>query len=463
MMKANRIIIFIGGILLYSSCMVGPKYNQPDISTSTKFSETFTTTIPSDTTNPYEWFKLFDDSTLVDLIKVALDSNYDVRIAAKRIDESRALYGMAKADLYPSFNYNGGYLHFNPTENAPVPIGTTYDYFRANVGMSWEIDFWGKIRHSKNQAYYQILASEDSRKAIQLSIVTDVATMYFNLVDLDNKIAITQRTVDSRQKMFDIINNRYSYGDVPEIDKLQSEQQLEDVKAIVYQLERQIKSTERALCLLLAQTPRPIARGKTIVDQTVSPYIPEGIPSDLLSQRPDIRASEKQLQAQYEKIGMAVAMRYPSFQITGLFGFVSSDVTEIISTGSITNYISTSLTGPLFNFGKNKRRVESEKMKMEQLALTYQQNYIQALVEVENELTNVRTMKEELQHRKNQVDAATKVLELSKARYTSGYTDFIEVLNSEQTLFTAELSYSTLMKEYLKAYVNLYKAFGGGW
>ena len=462
-MKANHIIFFIGGILLYSSCMVGPKYSQPDISTSTKYSETFTTTVPSDTTNPYEWFKLFNDSTLVDLIKVALDSNYDARIATKRIEESRALYGMAKADLYPGFDYSAGYLHYNPSDNAPVPIGTTYDYFRTNVGMSWEIDLWGKIRHSKNQAYYQILASEESRKSIQLSVISDVATMYFNLIDLDNKIAITQHTVESRQKMFDIINNRFTYGDAAEIDKLQSEQQLEDAKAIIYQLERQMKATERALCVLLGQTPKTILRGITIQDQTVNPYIPEGLPSDLLSKRPDIRASEKQLQAQYEKIGVAVAMRYPSFQITGLFGFVSSDVTETIATGSITNYISTTLTGPLFNFGKNKRRVESEKKKMEQLALQYQKSYIQALVEVENELTNVRTMKDEMQHRKNQVEAARKVLELSKARYNSGYTDFIEVLNSEQTLFTAELSYSTLMKDYLKSYVNLYKAFGGGW
>ncbi|WP_018344784.1 TolC family protein [Cytophaga aurantiaca] len=462
-MKTNQIIIFISGLLLCASCMVGPKYKQPDINTSTKFSETFATTIPSDTAHPYEWFKLFNDSSLVDLIKVALDSNYDVRIATKRIEESRALYGMAKADLYPAFTYGAGYLHYNPSNNGAVPIGKTYDNFSANVGMSWELDFWGKIRHSKKQAYYQVLASEDSRKAIQLSIVSDVATMYFNLVDLDNKIAITKRTVDSRQKMFDIINDRFNYGDVAEIDKLQSEQQLEDVKAIVYQLERQVKNTERALCVLLAQTPRPIVRGKEIVDQVVNPYIPEGLPSELLSQRPDIRMSEKQLQAQYEKIGIAVAMRYPSFQITGLFGFMSSDASEIVSTGSITNYISTSLMGPLFNFGKNKRRVESEKMKMEQLALQYQKNYIQALVEVENELTNTRTMKEEMAHRKLQVEAARKVLELSKARYTSGYTDFIEVLNSEQTLFTAEISYSTLMKDYLKSYVNLYKAFGGGW
>lgn len=462
-MKTNHILIFIAGLLLSTSCMVGPKYNKPNIDTTAKFNETFTTTIPSDTTQPYEWFKLFNDSTLVDLIKVALDSNYDVRVATKRIEESRALYGMAKADLYPAFDYNGGYLHFNPSDNAAAPIGHTYDYFRANVGMSWELDFWGKIRHSKRESYYKLLASEDSRKTIQLSIVSDVANMYFNLVDLDNKIEITQRTVDSRQKMFDIINNRYTFGDVAEIDKLQSEQQLEDVKAIVFQLERQVKSTERALCVLLAQTPRPIVRGKKIIDQVVNPYIPEGLPSELLSQRPDIRMSEKQLQAQYEKIGIAVAMRYPSFQITGLFGFMSSDAAEIVSTGSITNYISTTLTGPLFNFRKNKRRVESEKMKMEQLALQYQQKYIQALVEVENELTNTRTMKEEMVHRKLQVEAARRVLELSKARYTSGYTDFIEVLNSEQTLFTAEISYSNLMKEYLKSYVNLYKAFGGGW
>lgn len=462
-MKTNHILIFIGGLLLYTSCMVGPKYNKPDINTSAKFSETFATTVPSDTAHPYEWFKLFNDSSLVDLIKVALDSNYDVRIATKRIEESRALYGMAKADLYPALTYNVGYLHYDPSNTAAVPIGKTYDNFHANVGMSWELDFWGKIRHSKNQAYYQILASEDSRKSIQLSIISDVATMYFNLVDLDNKIAITQRTVDSRQKMFDIINDRFNYGDVAEIDKLQSEQQLEDVKSIVYQLERQVKSTERALCVLLAQTPKAIVRGKRIVDQVVNPYIPEGLPSELLSQRPDIRMSEKQLQAQYEKIGIAVAMRYPSFQITGLLGFLSSDASEIISSGSITNYISTTLMGPLFNFGKNKRRVESEKMKMEQLALQYQKKYIQALVEVENELTNTRTMKEELVHRKLQVEAARRVLELSKARYTSGYTDFIEVLNSEQTLFTAEISYSTLMKEYLKSYVNLYKAFGGGW
>jgi outer membrane protein, multidrug efflux system len=463
-MKTTCICFYIGLILVVSSCMVGPKYNQPSISTSTKYSETFSTTIASDTSNPFEWFELFNDSSLVDLIKVALDSNYDVRIATKRIEESRALYGMAKADLLPAFGYKLGARSFNPSGNGDDPGNTSpIDLYNTNISFSWEIDFWGKIRHSKRQALNEMLAQEESRKSIQLSIISDVANMYFSLVDLDNKIAITNRTVESRQKLFDIINNRFQYGDVAEIDKLQAEQQLEDVKSIQYQLERQVKNTERALAALLAQTPHTIKRGKQISDQIVTPYIPEGLPSDLLSQRPDIRMFEKQLEAQYHKIGIATALRYPSFQLTGLLGFSSSSLTDVISTGSITNYISATLMGPLFNFGKNSRRVDAEKMKMQQLALNYQKSYITALVEVENELTNVRTMKEEMTHRNAQVLAARRVLELSKARYNSGYTDFLEVQNSEQILYSAELNYSSLMKSYLQSYVNLYKSFGGGW
>jgi multidrug efflux system outer membrane protein len=214
---------------------------------------------------------------------------------------------------------------------------------------------------------------------------------------------------------------------------------------------------------LLGKAPSQVKRGKALLDQSVKVMVPSGLPADLLNNRPDLRSAKNQLKSQNSKIGMAVAMRFPSIQLTGMLGLASADVTSLVSSNSVTSSIAGMITGPLFNFGKNKRRVQIEKAKFQQLAVQYEKIFLTALNEVDNSLISIDTYKEEEKHRKAQVEAARKALMLSKSRYDNGYTSYLEVLIAEQNTLSAEFDYSTTQKEILNAYLLAYKSFGGGW
>jgi multidrug efflux system outer membrane protein len=461
----NKLYIFILIVFVFlSACMVGPKYKRPEVDKPIAYQELLdSATIINDSINDVSWFSLFNDSTLVLLIKEGLDSNLDIQRTAKRIEEARSVYGFTKADLFPSFSYKGSVSALNLSNQSTLPIDGTIDRYSLQGNMSWEIDLWGKLRHSKNAAYMDMFSYMEYERGLKLSLISEIANAYFTLLDLDNRMRITDSTIKSRTEYFKIISSRFEYGDIAEIDKFQSEQQLEIAFATQQQIIRSLKQTERALCLLLGKKPLSIQRGNVLVDQTVVPVIPDSLPSSLLSQRPDLRVAECQLKSQNERIGVAVAMRYPSLQITGMLGLVSGDVSTLLTADAFTNSISANLLGPIFSFGKNKRRVQIEKHKYEQLALSYEQSFIKALIDVNNSLTAVSTYKKELEHRTKQLEAARKVLELSKARYNSGITSYLEVLISEQNMFGAELEASSLRRAYLNSYVDVYKSFGGGW
>jgi multidrug efflux system outer membrane protein len=450
-MKKILSILFIVSVL--SSCLVGPKYERPGVKSPENWLEQSNFVDKADTIANLKWFEIFNDSTLTELISVALKNNYNLANAALRIEQARASYGMAKADLWPSFGYSGSGEWNDPAS----------DGFSAVASASWEIDFWGKLRHAKRAAYAQILASEEGMKTVTTTLISDVASQYFYMRDLDNRLTIAERTVASRTEYFNLVNERFKAGNVAELDMLQAEQQLSLAKATMSSLKRQLSYTERGLNILLGQNPQPIVRGLKNTEYQNIPLIPEGLPSTLLEQRPDVKQAEFLLQSETERIGVAQAQRFPNLSLTGFLGFASPSLSTLISDASFATNATASILGPVFSFGKNKRRVDMQRKSAEIAANNYVNTYISALGEVESALVSVQTYSDEYEARSRQAAASSKALMLSQERYRNGYTDYLEVLVAEGAMFDSELQASAIKAQQLTSYINLYRSLGGGW
>jgi len=460
MKKLVFIQIFI--VLLLSSCLVGKRYARPEMKAPEKFINGDTAFIANDSVSAFasrdtslnlQWFELFSDTVLNSLITQALDSNTNLRIAVQRVEQSRSVYKNANASLYPSFGYSA-------SGSINDPSADNFDIFGT---ASWELDFWGKIRHAKKAAYAEYLASEEGLKAVKTTLVSDVASLYFLLRDLDNRVEVAKQTFESRTTFYNMVNERYLKGESSELDKLQAEQQLALVEADLNSLQRELNVTERSMNILLAQNPQTIARGLSNADQTTIPEVPAGLPSTLLEQRPDVKAAEDILVAETEKIGVAQAMRFPSFSLTGFFGLASADVTTLLDGGSLAGGATGMIMGPIFEFGKNKRRVDIQKAEAEIAVNSYLDTYRRALGDVENALDGIKSYKDEYKARQRQVEAARKALMLTKAKYDAGYTSYLEVLIAETYAFDAEMLASYTRGQQLTSTVSLYRALGGGW
>ncbi|WP_035676697.1 efflux transporter outer membrane subunit [Flavobacterium limnosediminis] len=454
MIKKYKIsFVILALALLPMGCMVGPKYSRPEEQKAERYQNT---EIPIDTAKSVvnlKWFDIFDDDVLEGLINKGIENNYDMKIAMARLERARAELGYSKADLYPSFQY-GGTVYANKDAFLPTNVGAS---------MNWELDFWGKVRHQNKALQAELLATEEARKVILTGIISDIAISYFQLRDLDNQLDITKKTLVARQESFNIINERFIKGYVSEVDKVQIEQQVAIAEAGIPRIERQITFLENVISVLLGQVPGRIERGKANSDQKLVTDIPLSLPSKLLENRPDVRQAELYYVSANEKIGVAQAMRYPSFNIAAIAGFASVYVSDLFQDSSYKQNASAGVVGPIFNFGKNKRRVEIYRQEAEQSKFYYQKTYLIAISEVEQSLQDVKTYKQEWQARNKQVQAARKNLELSDARYYNGYVSYLEVLDVQRNLYEAELELSRLSQQQLSATVQLYKALGGGW
>lgn len=455
-------IIIVGSILLVvAGCAVGPKYSRPE----TKKPEAYVqATTKSDSITNLKWWDVYQDTVLNELITLAIDSNLDLSIAIARVDESKAILGYNQANMFPFFDYKAGGRASdlrNSSEQAGVMFSPNAVSLLGNV--SWEIDVWGKLRHANRAAYADLVATDEIRKSVYISLVAQIAELYFQLRGLDERMEITRRTYATRMEYLRIVTLRFEKGNVSELDKLQAEQIAADAQSQLFRLERSIIITENALNILLGQTYSPIDRGLRNDQQQLPLEIPTGLPSELLERRPDIRAAEHQLIAQTERVGIAVALRFPSLSLTGLLGVASPDISNLFTADAFLGSITGQLTGPIFRFNQNKRRVEAERAKAKQVGYEYEKTVLTAFAEVENTLAEVRTYQNEYLARQTQVAATERSLLLSKALYDNGYTSFLQVLDAERELYNSQLQKSIALQSQLIATVRLYKALGGGW
>jgi outer membrane protein, multidrug efflux system len=453
MNKFKIILIIIVLAMLPVGCLVGPKYAKPEDQNAATFNYGPANADTLASVVNVKWFDLFNDDVLKSLITKGLENNYDMRIAMARIERTRAELGYTKADLLPAVGYSAT---VNSNKETFLPSN-------AAATLSWELDFWGKVRHENRAVQNELIASEEGRKVILSSLVSDIATAYFQLRDYDNRLLISQNTLKSREAAYNIINQRFLGGYVSEVDNLQIEQQVAIAQATIPAIKRQITELENIISILIGQTPQVIPRGKSNSELEIANEIPVSIPSILLRNRPDVNQAEQLYMASNERIGVAQAMRFPSFNLGALAGFANNDVSMLFNNASYLQNASASVVGPIFNFGKNKRRVEIYRQIAEESKLAYQKTTIIAVAEVEQALQNVRTYKEEYVARNKQVIAARKNLVLSEARYNNGYISYLEVLQIQGSLFDAELSLSELTQRQLSSTIQLYKALGGGW
>ncbi len=456
-MKKLARIVTLMIIVSLTGCAMGPDFKKPVVETPHNFR--FSDSESKEVVN-LNWWELFDDPVLYSLVVMALTDNKDLIIAASRIEEARAALGFTKADQYPRLDLEGSARAGNFTG---VSRSSTTDKsaYIAPV-LSWEIDFWGKYRRSTEAARSELMASEYSLRTVQISLISEVVSTYFLLLDYHQRLKISKQTLDSRLYSLDIIQKRFDKGIIPEIDLNQAQIQKEIAAGAIPLYQRLIANTENALSILMGKFPGEIKTGNDLNPQAVPPDIPSGLPSNILERRPDIAEAMYLLEAQTARIGVAQALRFPSITLTGLFGVASAELSSISTDGDIWS-VGGGLFGPLFDFKKNLRRVEIEKERTKQALYRYENRVLFAFREVSDALNDIQTYKKQISAVERKFKAAQNAATLSKMRYDKGVTSYLEVLETERTLFDVGLELSQLKQQLYNAYVRLYKALGGGW
>ncbi|MCE2935313.1 MAG: efflux transporter outer membrane subunit [Cyclobacteriaceae bacterium] len=457
----KSVLLGIGVLMMVASCMVGPKYSRPTTLQPEKYVQAPTS---SDSITNLKWWDVYQDTTLQRLIRGAIEANYDLKIAIARVDEAKAILGFNQANLFPFLDYRAqGRASEFRSSASQAGVGFPGNSVSLLGNVSWEIDIWGRLRHANRAAYAELVSTDETRKSVYISLVAQVAELYFQLRGLDERLAITQRTYETRKEYLRIIVLRFEKGQVSELDKLQAEQIAAAAESQLHSLERAIIITENAINVLLGRTYAPITRGLENDVQNLPVDIPSGLPSELLERRPDIRSAEQQLVAQTERVGVAVAIRFPSLSLTGFLGVASPEVSNLFSSDAFVGSVTGQLAGPIFRFNQNKRRVEGERARLQQVGFAYERTVLSAFAEVENSLAEIRTYRNEFAARQTQVTATEKSLMLSKALYDNGYTSFLQVLDAERELYNSQFEKSIALQSQLISTVRLYKALGGGW
>jgi len=447
--------------LLAGGCMVGPDYVRPpaDAPAAWRLDEKDVRDLANTA-----WWEQFGDPVLNDLVAVALRENKDLLIASARVDEFAGRYGFVRAQLFPQAGFGADARRQRDIGAVVIGAGnsTIFDTYSTVLNASWELDLWGRIRRETEAARAQLLASEEARQGVVLSLVGSVAGAYINLRDLDRQLEIARATAKARGESYEIFKLRYEGGIISLLELSQNRSQYEEALATIPAFEKAIAQQENGLSFLLGRNPGPIARGKTI-DELVLPGIPAGLPSELLERRPDIRQAEQSLIAANALIGAAKAQYYPTISLTGLFGYSSTSLSSLFDNQSKVWQFAGALKMPIFTAGAIAGQVEAAEATQQQALFAYQKSIQQGFREVNDALVDQDRTKVQLQAQKRQVKALEEYATIARLRYENGYTSFIEVLDAERSLFNAQLQYTQSQQVEFQAMINLYKAMGGGW
>jgi multidrug efflux system outer membrane protein len=440
-------VIFL--TILINSCKLGPNYTRSTEVDADAYRKDLAEGISIANT---PWWEMFGDTTLTNLIWIALENNKDLKASIARIEEAKATVDIVRADLYPRINYGVSGSSSFDTESS----GSTNDA-SGGVNISYIVDLWGRIRRLNEAALQEYLATEEAYRALTIIIVAEVATAYITLRDLDNRLDISESTADLWQSNLDIVDARYKGGFVTMVDVNQAKIQLAEATTAIQSFTRSRAQIENAISVLLGTLPQSIPRGLSLLDQVFPPDLPTGLPSELLDRRPDVLAAERSLHAQTARIGAAEALKYPSLTLSADVGMQFVNPTLGFAA------LSAQILGPIFNNKENKRRVEVEIARTTQLLNNYELTFLNAVREVEDAMIAVETYRNEYELRKNQVNAAMEAADLSWTRYDGGLTSYLEVLDLQRSSFDSRLKASQTLQLQLTSTVTLYQALGGGW
>ncbi len=448
---------------LVAGCMVGPDYHRPETDTPEVFR--FEPKEVADTVNT-EWWKQFDDPVLDQLIADGLANNKNVQIAAANVEQAAGAFTQTRAPLFPQVNYQGDAGRFRFSESTPSALSTSVanplNAYGVLGGASWEIDLWGRIRRLTEAARAKLLATEEARRGVILSLVTSVATNYIQLRGLDEQLDISKKTLTAYGESLRLFELQFEYGQVSEMTVAQARSQYETAAAQIPAIEQQIAQLENALSILLGRNPGPIPRGKTIVALT-SPDVPAGLPSQLLERRPDLLQAEQQLIAANAEIGAAKALYFPTISLTGAFGFASTDLSNLFTGPANTWSFAGSITGPIFTAGAISGQVSQAEAGQKAALLSYELAIQNAFADVANALVARQKLDEQGAAQEQLVLSLRDYSRLARLQYDGGYAPYSTVLQAEQDLFPAELNWAATRASTFASLVSIYQAMGGGW
>ncbi|MCP5419689.1 MAG: efflux transporter outer membrane subunit [Gammaproteobacteria bacterium] len=447
-------------VIALSGCAVGPDYQPPTIDTP----DTWRLTLDEGTDySNSAWWRSFQDPVLDQLIQQALKDNKDLKIAAAVIEEYMGRYGATRANQFPQLDASGSAIRGRSAESERLPgtdaVGESY---RIDLNAYFEIDFWGRLRRATEAARADLLASEEARRTVVLTLVSAVASSYINLRELDKELDISRETLKTREESVRIARLRFQAGLTSEQPYQQAVAEYQAAALKIPLLEKRIAQQENALSLLLGRNPAPIDRGRGL-NELAMPGVPQGLPSTLLVRRPDIRQAEQQLIAANALIGVARAEYFPTISLTGALGSASSDLSDLFSGPARTWSYGGALLAPIFTAGKIAGQVQVAEAQQQQALLNYQQTIQTAFSEVDDSLVDLSKSQEQYEAQKKQVEAYSRYAHLAQLRYDNGYTSYLEVVDAQRNLFESELALTQNKGSVFLAVINLYKAMGGGW
>ena len=469
-MRTSYLSIALGAALM-TGCMVGPNYKRPQLAVPANFRAPAPLPEPQAASlADLEWFEVFHDERLQDLIHEALVHNYDLRDAVTRVEQARANLGVTRSNQIPQVSASGEVEITRLSRNGSFPLPSSFvadqnrNWGQAGLNLlSFELDIWGRLRRATEAARANLLNAEENRKAVVSTLVSDVASDYFNLLQLDYQLEISQRTLETRRESLRLVSDRRSGGVATLLDLRQAEQLVSSAASSIPQLQQQIEETENQISLLLGRNPGSVARGRRFLEQEMPPEVPSGLPSDLLERRPDIRAAEQALVAANANIGVAKAAYFPQISLTGSIGGQSSRLSSLFSGPNGVWAFAPQITQPIFAAGRIRSGVRLAEAQRDQTEVAYEKAIQTAFREVSDSLIAHQRTRESRVEQERLVRALEDRKRLAYVRYQGGVDTQLNALDADRDLFQAELNLATARYSELVSVVQLYKALGGGW
>jgi outer membrane protein, multidrug efflux system len=466
-LSKERTSLFMAALIssgLVAGCMVGPDYHRPIVQTPTAYRDLGENTQLQPQTASYAdlpWWQVFQDPQLQDLIRTALKQNYDLQLATERINSARAQVTITRSSLFPQVQGNGNFA--GGKENT---FQTNYNFLTLTADAAFQLDLFGKLRRATEASRAQLLATEDARQTVILTLVSDVASDYFTLLQLDLQLQITHETVKTQEDSVKLTKLRVDHGVATKLDVLQAQQVLDSANATIPDLERLIAQEENAISILLGNYPQAVTRGRPLVEQPLPPEVPPGLPSALIERRPDIREAEQTLVAANAEIGVAKAEFFPQISLTGsgggAFGRSSAFSGLMSSQLGIWSY-GLQVSQPLFTGGALTGNLRFAKSQHQQSLISYQQAIQRAFGDVSDALIGFQKFHQVRVRQEDTVADLQESVRLSIMRYRGGTTTYLEVLDGQRSLFSAELTLAQARGTEYQSLVQLYRALGGGW
>ena len=406
------------------------------------------------------WLDVLRDPQLVALVKEAVGNNLDLRVAQSRVREYRAQLGVANSGFLPSLAANGSWSN---NKSAFGPNTIQYKAVRATADLSWELDFWGRLRRQSEAAHFDLAERQEDARATTLTLVSEIATAYLQIRELDENVRIAGQTLESRRTTLDLAQRRFRQGVSSELDVRQFEADLADPAVRVADLSLQRTKLENQLSLLLGRAPGAIPAGRPLAEVVQAVSVPDSLPGSLVMHRPDVLSAQRALQASVARVGAAAANRLPTITLGGQYGTQRPDFTNVFAKSGEIYQLQAGISIPLFNSVKLSYDQRAAEARSEQAKSTYEQTVLTALRESNDAMAGVRLNRDQLAAQTAQVQALARAFDLAQERYENGVSSYLDVLDAQRALFSARLSQVQVERQYLVSTVDLYKALGGGW